>query len=179
MRLSFALLACLSCALAAPITLAPRDTSVIYRAMSDVQIALKRLSTTVAIYNRNPKQDANAQQIQIDADSQAATDALSAGANSMRKIPVIAFSETSRVVSEVNSVILQLQQSVNAWVSAKQLIISAGGKRPIWEALKRQQTAAVDFATVLISRMPASALAGSMYLSIVQSAYQKGLQAFS
>ncbi|KAF2434044.1 hypothetical protein EJ08DRAFT_21822 [Tothia fuscella] len=179
MRLNFALLACLPCALAAPIILGPQDTSVIDRAMSDVQIALKRLATTVAIYNRNPQNNANAQQIQIDTDSQAATDALSAGANSMRRIPMISFSEAPRVVSEVNSVIAQLQQSVNAWVSAKQLIISAGGKRSIWEALKRQQVAAVDFATVLISRMPNSGLPGAMYLSIVQSAYQKGLQAFS
>lgn len=180
MRINFTILAYFSgCVLAAPITLETRDTAVVVRAISNAQIALTKLATTVQIYTGKPNQNAKDQQIQIDEDSQAVTDVLSQGASQMKRGPMVTFAESTRVVGQINSLIMQLEKTVNAWVQAKSLIVSAGGRKPIWETLKRQQAAAVDFAQALIAKMPASTLAGAMYSSIVQAAYEKGIKAFS
>jgi hypothetical protein len=180
MRLNlFVFISLSSYAFAAPVRLSPRDTSVVDRAISNAQISLTKLATTVQFYARRPNDNSNAQQIQIDEDTQAATDSLLRGADQMKRGPMVTFAESTRVVAEINSLVLQLERTVNSWILARGIIVSAGGQRPVWESLRRQQSAGVEFAKALIAKMPASSLAGAMYTTIVQAAYDKGIKAFS
>lgn len=159
MRLTLPLLACLaSMSLAAPIAtsndLVPRDTIIIDRAITRIETALANLQKTVDAYYFAPMKNPAIQQRLINDDSQDAVTAMTQGAQSISQGPPANELEKARVSVNAKRLLDQIRKTSEAWVRAKTLIVSNGGRGAIAEVVKRQANAANQFATALVAKMP-------------------------
>jgi hypothetical protein len=181
MRLIVPLLAfCSASALAAPTSLFPRDAVTIERAVQDATIALQRLETTITQYTRRPRENASAQQRQVDDDSAATVEAFTRGASRMKNVPPLTFNEVRTVLPKVNSLVFQIQSTVgNTYVGARSVIVYAGGQRPVIDSLMRQQSAGTEFARTLISKMPSGDAAGTLLQMAIRNEYDKAVRRLS
>jgi hypothetical protein len=186
MRLILPLLACLTSSIfAAPIAtpndLATRDSIIIDRAISRSQVALTNLAKTIDGYIRSPNSNTAIQQRLISDDSQGATDTLNQGASSIQSGPPASNIEYPRILIAAKELLDQMKKTSDAWVKAKSLIVSSGGRGPIGESVRKQANAANSFAAALSSKMPGGQADGlaNWYARSVNEAVSKMVFAYN
>jgi hypothetical protein len=164
-------------ALSSSVFAAPLDTLTMERAVTDATLALERLDATVQLYIHNPKKDTTGQQKQHDSDSSAVTNSFSKGAAKVRNGPTANAKETKGLNSKLNTLINQVEKTIgNTYVNARSVIVAAGGQRPVTEALKNQERAAVDFGRAVASKLPSGDAIGKRLEKTFSTEYDKAIR---
>jgi hypothetical protein len=173
MRFIIAFLVALSsCVLAAPM-----DTLTMERAVTDATLALQRLDATIQLYTHNSKKDTTGQQKQHDSDSSALTDTFHKGAAKVRSGPTASAKGTKELDSKLNAFISQVEKTIGGtYVNARSVIVAAGGQKPVSDALKNQERAAVDFGKAVVSKLPSGDSVGKRLEKSITSEYDKAIR---
>lgn len=158
MRFTLPLLACIaSLSFAAPIAtpneLAPRDATVVDRAVSRSQSALLNLQKSLDAYYHSLSKT-EIQQTLIMSDSEAAVDALNGGAKLITTGPQVDRLEKAVVATRSKELLDQIRKVSDSWVRCKSAIVGSGGRSTVADAVRKQASAANNFATTLVSKMP-------------------------
>jgi hypothetical protein len=181
MRASILPLFCLAGSIiAAPVSLVPRDSTVIEISIRSVQASLQNLATLIHGLETHKGPDLNKHISMITHHGQELSDTIRKGAENIRRGPDVTLIESSSLLQPVNQLLSATSTAVNAWIASKKTIENSGGKQAVRRILEVQKADSDVFTKAMIAKMPYAVgkTIGEWYASLVVVNIDRGINTF-
>jgi hypothetical protein len=142
--------------LAAPVTLATRDTSIIEQSMKKVTSSLRQLAVEIHLLNANRPQDLIIkQEAAIEGKAAEVIRTLQEEGRTIKaRSAVVGSVEAIKLIDGINTLQAATKEVTDAWVEAKPTVLRLNGKQNVLSILQRSNVASEEFIDAIISKLP-------------------------
>jgi hypothetical protein len=166
-------------AIAAPVSLVPRDSMIIEISLRSVSASLQNLVTLIQGLETHKGPNLNQHISMITHHGQELSSVMKKGANDIRRGPDATLFEATSLLGPVQQLEYATSKAVDAWIASRKTIIDSGGKYAVREILTSQQKDVDEFTQAMIKKLPfAAQYIGQTYATNVRRSIDRGISYF-
>jgi hypothetical protein len=166
--------------IAAPASLAARDSAIVEISLRSVQASLQNLATLIHGLETHKGPDLNKHITMITHHGQELSDTMRKATQDIRRGPDVTLVESTGLLQPVNALMSATSTAVNAWIASKKTIVDSGGKAAVRHILEVQKQDSDAFTKAMIAKMPYAVgkTIGEWYASLVSASIDRAINTF-